>query len=260
MRRRRDRFRLKRLAPATAVALALVIAIGIPGDFAAKGATVFTYVGNRFDTFSGDDACPPQCNLSGSFTVAGPLTAYFAQGYPPGVIVITHPDQFSFTDGLATVTNQTIAQEIASGLGNGVGVNFEFVLDSTGEPDFSKGWVAQIAWNDATIGPTVPLDYLSSIDQGSGGIGTFGTLDQTYHFVAGVPGNLNVPGSGSALVANSPGVWTVATTAGIAPSVPEPSTWAMMLIGFVGLGFAGCRGSRANPPGPTDPARSSACT
>jgi hypothetical protein len=27
-------------------------------------------------------------------------------------------------------------------------------------------------------------------------------------------------------------------------SVPEPSTWAMMLLGFAGLGFAGYRASR----------------
>ena len=33
-------------------------------------------------------------------------------------------------------------------------------------------------------------------------------------------------------------------------AVPEPSTWAMMLIGFAGLGFAGykrARGRRAAP-------------
>jgi hypothetical protein len=29
-----------------------------------------------------------------------------------------------------------------------------------------------------------------------------------------------------------------------APAAPEPSTWAMMLIGFAGLGYAGCRASR----------------
>jgi unsaturated chondroitin disaccharide hydrolase len=29
------------------------------------------------------------------------------------------------------------------------------------------------------------------------------------------------------------------------PTVPEPSTWAMMLLGFAGLGFAGVRGARA---------------
>ncbi len=32
-------------------------------------------------------------------------------------------------------------------------------------------------------------------------------------------------------------------TAGASP-VPEPSTWAMVLVGFVGLGYAGYRGSR----------------
>ena len=28
------------------------------------------------------------------------------------------------------------------------------------------------------------------------------------------------------------------------PAVPEPSTWAMMLVGFAGLGFAGYRRAR----------------
>jgi hypothetical protein len=28
------------------------------------------------------------------------------------------------------------------------------------------------------------------------------------------------------------------------PAIPEPSTWAMMLVGFAGLGFAGYRVSR----------------
>jgi hypothetical protein len=32
--------------------------------------------------------------------------------------------------------------------------------------------------------------------------------------------------------------------AGFAPAIPEPSTWAMMLIGFAGLGFAGYRGRK----------------
>ncbi len=30
----------------------------------------------------------------------------------------------------------------------------------------------------------------------------------------------------------------------LSPVVPEPSTWAMMLLGFAGLGFAGYRASR----------------
>ena len=33
-----------------------------------------------------------------------------------------------------------------------------------------------------------------------------------------------------------------------APVVPEPSTWAMMLLGFAGLGFAGYRQARKARP------------
>jgi PEP-CTERM motif len=33
----------------------------------------------------------------------------------------------------------------------------------------------------------------------------------------------------------------------IAPTVPEPSTWAMMLIGFAVLGFVGFKQTRKSP-------------
>jgi PEP-CTERM motif len=32
---------------------------------------------------------------------------------------------------------------------------------------------------------------------------------------------------------------------GAVPTIPEPSTWAMMLLGFAGLGFAGYRKARS---------------
>lgn len=41
---------------------------------------------------------------------------------------------------------------------------------------------------------------------------------------------------------NNPSMWTVA----VAPTIPEPSTWALMLLGFAGLGVAGYRASRKN--------------
>jgi phospholipase/lecithinase/hemolysin len=37
---------------------------------------------------------------------------------------------------------------------------------------------------------------------------------------------------------------------GLPSPVPEPSTWAMMLLGFLGLGFAGYRGARARAVAP----------
>ena len=46
------------------------------------------------------------------------------------------------------------------------------------------------------------------------------------------PGNLSFQNDGNV------------TVAAFAPNVPEPSTWAMMLLGFAGLGFAGYRTSR----------------
>ena len=36
-------------------------------------------------------------------------------------------------------------------------------------------------------------------------------------------------------------LFTVTAADFIAPAVPEPSTWAMLLIGFVGIGFAAYR-------------------
>ncbi len=37
-------------------------------------------------------------------------------------------------------------------------------------------------------------------------------------------------------------------TATIRSSIPEPSTWAMMLLGFAGLGFAGYRRAKSRGP------------
>ena len=48
------------------------------------------------------------------------------------------------------------------------------------------------------------------------------------------PGHLSVINEGSA------------TVSAFAPAVPEPSTWAMMLLGFAGLGFAGFRKPRGD--------------
>jgi PEP-CTERM motif len=47
------------------------------------------------------------------------------------------------------------------------------------------------------------------------------------------------------LVLNAIDTYTIAPPPPTA--IPEPSTWAMMVLGFVGLGFAGYRVSRRTP-------------
>ena len=62
--------------------------------------------------------------------------------------------------------------------------------------------------------------------------------DINIFYLNGAPGVTNsVENPGGGLVALSPADLSVA-------AVPEPSTWAMMLLGFVGLGFAGYRRAR----------------
>jgi PEP-CTERM motif len=75
----------------------------------------------------------------------------------------------------------------------------------------------------------------------------------------GVPFTMALPGTGGApgpavssfvvsdldINTGSPGVLIgVLVGSATAPSIPEPSTWAMLLVGFAGLGFGGYRRAR----------------
>jgi hypothetical protein len=51
----------------------------------------------------------------------------------------------------------------------------------------------------------------------------------------------------SADQSGGPGAAVGASITNTASNVPEPSTWAMMLLGFAGLGFVGWRGYRRTP-------------
>ncbi len=70
-------------------------------------------------------------------------------------------------------------------------------------------------------GQTVPFDTSLSL-----------TTGETVEFSVGPDGGLQ--NTGLSLTITSP-----------SSAIPEPSTWAMVLLGFVGLGFAGCRRARS---------------
>jgi PEP-CTERM motif len=83
-----------------------------------------------------------------------------------------------------------------------------------------------------------------------GGLNSDGSFDAADSLAVFIPDGL--------FVQASPGEWNAGTSLEIGdagsifmftnvtaptPAVPEPSTWAMMLIGFAGLGYAGYRAS-----------------
>jgi hypothetical protein len=58
----------------------------------ARADTVYTYTGNTFTAFAGSYTCPPECAITGSFTVPNALAADFP-------LSNVTPTSYSFTDG-----------------------------------------------------------------------------------------------------------------------------------------------------------------
>jgi probable HAF family extracellular repeat protein len=77
------------------------------------------------------------------------------------------------------------------------------------------------------------------------GYSDFGDVAYATEWSGGSIINLNPPGSSfsAATAINDAGVVVGYST--VFDATPEPSTWAMMLLGFAGLSFAGYRRARA---------------
>jgi hypothetical protein len=83
----------------------------------------------------------------------------------------------------------------------------------------------------------------------SGGSGGFGGTPAAVGFGDGQNNGFVLQGStqnGIAAIVNNEMLWVNLSSSGVpvVPGVPEPSTWAMMLLGFAGLGFAFRRSRR----------------
>jgi hypothetical protein len=145
---------------------------------------------------------------SGPYTLTDKVTGTFELAAPlgnsVGPVSIT-PEAFSFTDGVNTITN----------LNDDGQANQFFAFIKTDQSGIIIEW--DILLNGAG-GQLIESDH-----QFDAAGGTFTSTDQ------------GVSNGGSANNDGAPGIWAVTT------AVPEPSTWAMMLLGFAGISFMAYR-------------------
>jgi PEP-CTERM motif len=96
-----------------------------------------------------------------------------------------------------------------------------------------------------------PKAFLSVSAVGVAGVTVTDTIGETFEpfsfsFVGTGHDTLEIAGQ------TNPSSWfadDVSVTGAAAGTVPEPSTWAMMLLGFAGLGYAGYRSTRGHAVG-----------
>jgi PEP-CTERM motif len=155
----------------------------------------------------------------------------------------------SFTDAtviLSMTNNTTNVTNSPSGFFNNVGTVTVSVGGGTAvtftnsTQIFSAQSVFTVGFDDADVGDIV--------DNAGAPFATYDLKTSIGPIIgrASINEGSSFPTTGGAFVLTSVGesaTFTAATSA-----IPEPSTWAMMLIGFAGLGYAGYRRARAAHP------------
>lgn len=133
--------------------------------------TQYTYTGNQFNFLLGT-ACPPECSLSGYFTLPSPIGDNVTGAF-------VTPTTFSFTDGLMTITQA-----------NATGFSFDHIsTNSTGE---IVGW--NMEWTTA--------GYKMFSGTNPPGCTGCSVIDVTFNNAITI----------EAAIPNDPGRWTATTT------------------------------------------------
>ena len=178
-------------------AFALAFALA-PVDSARADVVTYNYVGADF-THANLPFTTTE-NLTGTISFAAPLAANLTLN-PFRTSNVAQPVAFSFTAGPETLTSASFSPNFTS---------FEFSTDNAGN---ITGWDIVIGLGG---GGQINIDN-----------GLFGVGDQ-----ASVGAFFTGPKDPS----NASGGNNLAGQFEIAAAVPEPSTWAMMILGFCGLG------------------------
>lgn len=119
------KFRAK--SPFTPDALAVVVFVVFCSALTLAQQTTYTFIGRIFDSDFFQTACPPNCLVAGSFTVAQPLAANLSGlGSFPTVA-------FQFSDGVTTFTQPTDDWGFAADTNSFAGItNFDWYADLNG--------------------------------------------------------------------------------------------------------------------------------
>jgi len=161
----------------------------------ARADAIYTYTGNAFNEFFNGGACPPVCDVTGSFTVADPLAANL-----PELTLIT-PISFTLTSAGVTLTD-----------GEPTDSSLYVATDATG---------AIVEWSWVEVGPAASPDARiltendSSIAADDVRLGT------------------NPPpfvGPRLGQISDDPGTWVETTTA-----VPEPGNLLLVCVGLLAI-------------------------
>ena len=183
-----------------------------------------------------------EVGLDGLFVGGGGLTGDFGVTWDTsGPALAQFPiknNPFSLTAGAGPAQDGTSL----------TGYTYQFPVASLGLN--AAGTVLIARYPPLSTGPArqnvlrITFDH-NLLDLVDGSIATDPFTIQTYAFP---PGQTGVPISGECESPASSPVCTLSSSrfleSGVASVVPEPSTWAMMLMGFAGLGFAGYRRAR----------------
>jgi hypothetical protein len=149
------------------------------------------------------------------FTIDGPDNGSIAIGIATNLLTSADPDNTAFA-GISTSQGTNACADTNEGLCGGA--QFDGILIEMDEP-------GQVYF--------VHLEAVASV--GIFGGSAFASADP-FIFVEPTDPNADL--------------YSIRLSDGIAngvappPGVPEPSTWAMLLLGFAGIAFAGCRGAR----------------
>jgi hypothetical protein len=166
---------MKRIARKGKSALPCLIAMGFMTG-SALATTTYDYTGNAFNDFRNGGACPPTCNITGSFTVATPLA-------PDLPLTLITPISFSLSAGLTTLVD-----------GDPANTSLEVSTDASG---------AISTWSWVVLGPEASISA-RILTQNLPGL-----VFDSVHFGNNAPPFQGFAGPLAAEVQNDPGTWSI---------------------------------------------------